>query len=318
MQISQSSIMREKIKQMAQTREERARARRAMSKYTLQVLNYIFMSVLAVFFLFPIVVMVVSSFKSDGFQLTRDMGSLLIFIPYGQIDFQNYIAIFQDSTYPFWTYMGNSILTTVCIVVLGLFVNSLIGYALARLRFAGRGFILVVMLALMIVPFETVSIPLLLLVNRLPQLDGTMTWMNSYEGQIIPFIADAYSIMLFYQFFLSIPRELEEAALVDGASYFRIFREVVFPLSRPVFATVAIWQFVAYFGSYLWPFLLTSSSGPDRQTLMIGMNNFFTQPPVQWGQVMAFATMATLPTIILFLALQKFFMRSLASTGIKG
>src|SRR5207247_8892658 len=104
---------------------------------------------------------------------------------------------------------------------------------------------------------ESLVVPLLLMVNQFPLFDGSTTWINSYQVQIIPFIADVFSVFLFYQFFIDIPKAFEEAALVDGASRWRIYWQLVVPLSRPVFATVAIWQVLTHLGDFLWPLLVT-------------------------------------------------------------
>jgi multiple sugar transport system permease protein len=153
-------------------------------------------------------------------------------------------------------------------------------------------------------------------VNKLPWFGGATTWLDSYHVQIIPFIADAFSIFLFYQFFVNIPKDLEEAALIDGASLFGIFRKIVLPLSKPIFATVAILQALASWNRFLWPLLVTR--GPDVRPLTVGIQSFFGQDPRLWGDLMAFASMITIPVLIVFLLFQKWFVRSVASTGIKG
>jgi multiple sugar transport system permease protein len=272
------------------------------------------MTALAIFFLFPVVFMLVSSFKADERQLLNDMSSLNAFIPYGAISLKNYSDVF--ARIPFGLYLFNSVLTVACTVVLGLFVNSLIAYALARMRFPGRNTIVAVIVALIIVPFEAVAVPLLLMVNQLPWFDGSTTWLDSYHVQILPFIADAFSIFLFYQFFLGIPREIEEAALVDGAGRFRMYWQLIWPLSRPVFATVAILQFLTHMGDFLWPLMVTT--GDTYRPLMVGMQVFFGQAPRNWGQIMAFASMITIPILIVFLMFQRWFLRSVASSGVKG
>ncbi len=170
--------------------------------------------------------------------------------------------------------------------------------------------------ALIFVPFESVAVPLLLMVNQFPWFDGSTTWIDSYQVQIIPFIADAFSIFLFYQFFLDIPRAYEEAAVVDGASRWHIYWHIIVPLSRPVFATVAIWQILTHLGDFLWPLLATR--GDTYRPLMMGMYAFFNQAPLRWGDVMAFATMIIIPVLIMFLLFQKWFLRSATSTGIIG
>jgi multiple sugar transport system permease protein len=283
-------------------------------KYVRLLLNYLLMILLAIFFLFPTVFMLVSSLKSNENQLLQDLSSVNALIPDGDISLQNYSDAFQRL--PFALYMFNSLLIVTCIVVLGLLVNSLIAYALARIPFPGRKLLVVLIVVLIVIPFESVAVPLLVMVNQFPWFDGATTWINSYQVQIIPFIADAFSIFLFYQFFVDIPRALEEAALVDGASRWRIYRQIVVPLSHRVFATVAIWQLLTHLGDFLWPLLVTR--GDTYRPLMVGMLAFFSQAPLHWGDVMAFASMITLPVLIVFLLFQKWFLRSAALTGTKG
>ncbi len=276
--------------------------------------TYLTMSLAAIFFLFPIVFMLVSSFKDNETQVLTDMSTLYAFVPRGELGLQNYYDVFNHLD--FGRLMLNSVLIVGAMVLLGLIINSLMAYALARLRFKGRDFFLGVVVALIIIPFESVAVPLLLLVNRLPWLGGATTWLDTYHVQIIPFIADAFSIFLFYQFFIGLPKDLEEAALVDGASLFRIFWNLILPLSRPVFATVAILQFLAHWGDFLWPLMVTR--GAEVRPLMIGMQQFFGLDPKIWGDIMAFASMITIPVLVVFLMFQKWFVQSVASTGIKG
>ena len=169
---------------------------------------------------------------------------------------------------------------------------------------------------MIIIPFEAVAVPLLLLVNQLPWFDGTMGWLDSYQVQIIPFIANAFSVYLFYQFFVALPKDLEEAALMDGASFWRIYWSILMPLSKPVIATVAVLQFLGRWGDLLWPVMVVR--GDKFATLPLAMQTFFGQFPRQWGDVMAFAAMATLPTLLVFLVFQRWFVRSAISSGIKG
>jgi multiple sugar transport system permease protein len=159
-------------------------------------------------------------------------------------------------------------------------------------------------------------VPLLLLVNQLPWPGGARGWLNTYHVQVLPFVANAFSVYLFHEFFAGLPRDLEEAARIDGAGWFRIFWSIVLPLSRPVIATVAVLQFLARWGDLLWPVLVVR--GDARATLPLAMQIFFGQQPRHWGEVMAFATLATLPTLALFLAFQGWFARSAVSSGIKG
>ncbi len=283
-------------------------------KYTRLVLNYLLMILLALFFLFPTVFMLVSSLKADENQLLQDVSTVRAFIPYGDISLHNY----SDALHrlPFVLYLFNSVVIVTCIVVFGLLVNSLIAYALARIPFPGRKLLVLAIVIMIVIPFESIAVPLLLLVNQFPWFNGATTWIDSYQAQILPFIADAFSIFLFYQFFLNIPKDIEEAAHVDGASRLRIYWQLIVPLSRPVFITVGIWQSLTHLDDFLWPLLVTR--GDTYRPLMIGMQVFFSQSPLRWGDIMAFASMITIPVLLVFLFFQRWFLRSAASTGIQG
>ena len=272
-----------------------------------QGITYLVMILLAFFFLFPIIFMLVSSVKANESQIVRDMSKLVAFVPYGELGLQNYRDVFDQM--PFGRFMFNSVFVVGTTVLGGLVVNSMIAYALARLRFRGRQLVLTLIIALIIIPFEAVAIPLLLMVNR-------FGWLDSYHVQIIPFIADAFSIFLFYQFFIGLPRDLDEAALVDGASPFRIYWNIILPLSRPVFATVAILQFLANWGKFLWPLMVTR--GFEYRPLPVAMQQFFSQDPKVWGDIFGFASMITIPVLIVFLLFQRWFVQSVATSGIKG
>lgn len=284
--------------------ENRAYYWRKMIK---QGLDYAGLGLLAIFFLFPTVFMVVSSIKNVETQVLRDMSTFYAFIPRGEIGLQNYYDVFEAM--PFGMFLFNSIFIVGTLIIAGLLVNSLIAYALARLQFKGRNVLLSIIIALIIIPFEAIVVPLLLVVN-------TFGWLESYHVQIIPFIADALSIFLFYQFFINLPKDLEEAALVDGASFFRIYWQIILPLSRPVFATVAILQFILRWGEFLWPLMVTRAE--TYRPLPLALQQFFSQDPKMWGDIMAFAAMMTVPVLIIFLLFQKWFVQSVASTGVKG
>lgn len=272
-----------------------------------QGITYLVMILLVFFFLFPIIFMLVSSVKANETQIVRDMSKLVAFVPYGELGLQNYRDVFDQM--PFGRFMFNSVFVVGTTVLGGLVVNSMTAYALARLRFRGRQLVLTLIIALIIIPFEAVAIPLLLMVNR-------FGWLDSYHVQIIPFIADAFSVFLFYQFFIGLPRDLDEAALVDGASPFRIYWSIILPLSRPVFATVAILQFLANWGKFLWPLMVTR--GFEYRPLPVAIQQFFSQDPKVWGDIFAFASMITIPVLLVFLLFQKWFVQSVASSGIKG
>jgi multiple sugar transport system permease protein len=270
---------------------------------------------LALVFGLPLLFMFVSSFKPD-LQIFGDLGSLKAFLPVGKLSLDNYTGVF--GRVPFSQFMMNSIIITVVTVAFGIVVNSMAAFALARIGFKGAGIVLGIILATLIVPFETLALPLLWWSNKLPFLgpDGfSEGWLDTYQVQIIPFVANAFSIFLFYQYFDSIPRELDEAAKVDGAGWFRIYRSIVMPLSGPAVATVAILTFLPMWNQYLWP--LMSVQSEELRPVMVGID-YFKQLNTSWGQIMAYASMITAPVLILFIAFQRAFINSIASSGVKG
>jgi multiple sugar transport system permease protein len=260
----------------------------------------------------PLLFMLVSSLKPD-IQIFGDLTSLKAFIPVGDISLNNYTQVFNRV--PFWQFLMNSVIIAALTVILGLIVNSMAAFALARLKFRGRQVLLGVIIATLIVPFETLALPLLWWVNKLPYYDGTIGWLDTYEVQIIPFIANAFSIYLFYQYFDSIPKELDEAAIVDGAGWFTIYRRIVMPLSGPAIATVAILTFLPAWNSYLWPLMVVQTE--ELRPVMVGLD-YFKQLNTSWGQLMAYASLITIPILALFIAFQRSFINSIASSGVKG
>ncbi len=279
------------------------------------IVRYLLLSLLALDFLFPIVFMLVSSLKPD-FQILQDSSSLRAFLPVGALSFDNYIEAF--TRVPTARFIFNSVLVTTITVLLGLIINSMAGFSLACMHWKGQGIMLALIIATLIIPFETIAIPLLLIVSRLPWvgLDGLhWGWLNTYHVQIIPFVAGAFSIFLFVQFFKSLPPELIEAARIDGANWFQIYARVIVPISGPVFATVTILTFLGKWNDYLWPIMVIQVEA--LRPIMVGLQYFF-QLNVAWGEVMAYLPTITLPVLLLFLLLQRAFIESIAATGIKG
>ncbi len=283
--------------------------------FAAQALNYTLLTWIALVFVFPIVFMIVSSLKPD-LQLLQDSSSLRAFLPVGDISFDNYKAAFQRV--PIGRFIFNSVMVTAVTMVLSLAVCSMAAFAFVFLEFPGKNAMLAVVLATFIVPFESIAIPLLLVVNNLPWIgSGGMQfgWLNSYHVQIIPFISDALTIFLFVQYFRDLPKDLVEAARVDGASYFQIYRRVIVPLAGPVFATAAILKFLAMYNQYLWPVMAAQSE--DYRPIMVGLQYFF-QLNIAWGEMMAYLTVITVPVLLFYLSLQRAFIASIASTGVKG
>ncbi|MEM9215582.1 MAG: carbohydrate ABC transporter permease [Cyanobacteria bacterium P01_F01_bin.150] len=267
--------------------------------------SYLLLTVLGLLFIGPILFMIVGSLKPDELVLA-EAGSIRAFIP-ASISFQNYSDVFQRVN--FGHFLVNSLIITGTIVGAGLVVNSLAGYALARLRWRGRNTMLLIILALMIIPFEAIAVPLFFQMIMLG-------WRNTYIVQIVPFVANAFSIYLFYTFFIDLPKELEEAARIDGAKTLRIFWEIIVPVSKPAFASVAILTFLTQWGSFLWPLMVTI--GEDVRPLPVAIATFQSLPPLQWGDIMAFGVMMVAPILIIFLLFQKWFVQGVAAAGTKG
>ncbi|MET3140810.1 UNVERIFIED_ORG: multiple sugar transport system permease protein [Arthrobacter sp. UYEF2] len=274
---------------------------------------------LAIAAVFPIVFMLVSSLKPDT-QIFGDMSSVAAFLPIGNISVDNYTAVFDRV--PAARFLINSIGISAITVALGVVINSMCAFGLSRMQVRGKRIVFGAILATLIVPFQTLALPLLWWVNQLPwlemngfSLELSKGWLDTYQVQIIPFIANAFSIYLYHQYFESIPKELDEAARIDGAGWFKIYRQVVMPLAGPATATVAILTFLPAWNSYLWPLMVVQSE--ELRPVMVGMQYFF-QLNVSWGQVMAYGSLITIPVVVMFIAFQRSFINSIASSGVKG
>lgn len=274
-------------------------------------LQYLVLLAFTAVFLAPVVIMFATSLTGDEHRIRQDMSSIGAFWP-SPLSLDNYQDVVTGRVIggaAFTHYLFNTLLIVGTIVILGVFVNSMAAFALARLRFRGRGIVVAMVVALIIIPFEGVAVPLLLLVNW-------FGWLNSYHVQIVPFIAHPFSIFLFYQFFAGIPKEFDEAAKVDGANWWQVYWRIVLPLSLPVIATVVILQSLEYWTSFLWPLMATR--GPDYAPVSVAMNHFFGTPPREWGQIMAFASLTALPLLLAYFAFQRWFIQSVVQSGLKG
>lgn len=277
--------------------------------------RYLLLILVALIFILPLIFMIMSSFKPD-LQLLRDSSSIRAILPVGDLSLDNYEEAFERV--PMIRFITNSVLVTAITVALSLVINSMAAYSLAIVRWRGKGIILSIILATLIIPFEVIAIPMLLLVNQLPWLGANgleFGWLNSYHVQIVPFIADSLSIFLFYTYFKDLPDELVEAAKIDGANIFQIYYRIIMPIAGPVVATVAILKFLPMWNQYLWPLMVVQRE--ELRPVMVGLQYFF-QLDVAWGEIMAYLTIITVPVLLFYLSLQRAFIESIASTGIKG
>ena len=258
----------------------------------------------AVFF-GPVLFMLSGSLKPDELVLA-EAGTWQALVP-ESVSLDNYRSVIERV--PFVSYMASSLAINGVIVGLGLMVNAFAGYALARLRWWGRNGVLVLVLALLVIPFEAIAVPLFYQLSWLG-------WRDDHLVQAIPFVANPLAIYLFYSFFLGLPRELEEAARIDGAGVLRTFFTIVIPNSAAAFASVAIVLFLLHWGMYLWPLLMTTSE--SVRPLPLGIATFYTLPPLAWGDILAFGVLMVLPVLVVFVVFQRWFVQGVASVGVKG
>lgn len=261
--------------------------------------------------------MLTASFK-PGDAVFADLGRLTALLPDARWSLDNYVAVFNKGQ--MGHYLWNSALVSLFGVVGGLFVNSAAAFALAKLHWRGRQALLLGVLALLVVPFEVLAIPLLMIVSKLPWFslaDGgwTLGWLDSLQVQIIPFLGNALCVFLFYQFFRDLPDELIEAGRMDGAGALTIYLQIVLPVCKPMIVTAAIVLFLGQWNQYLWPVMTVHTSG--ARPVMVGLQQYFGRTN-QWGEIMAYASVITLPVLLVFLVFQKHFIRSVVSAGIKG
>jgi len=206
----------------------------------------------------------------------------------------NFVYVFTQVD--FLRFLWNTFFVSAVVTVIALMFHSMAGYALARLRFPGRDAIFLAMFATFLISQPVIIVPLFILARTLHLLD-------SYAGLIVPSIFNAFGIFLLRQFYLGVPRELEEAALIDGAGYFRIWRSIILPLSRPIMSALAILFFLANWNSFLWP--LTIISNQDLWMVQVAIANFHQQYNGSWNYIMAASTVVALPTIVMFVIFQK-------------
>ena len=218
------------------------------SRFFSLLLSYSLLGVIALIFIAPVIFMFAASFKPD-YQVLKTGAGILALVP-EPFTLSNYRSVFDQLD--FLHFLGNSVFIVGSIVLLGLVVNSMAGYALSRLKWVGRDIVMALIIAILVVPYEAVAVPLFFEMT-------VIGWTNSFQAQIIPFIANPFSIYLFYTFFNSLPGELDEAARMDRARPYQIYLYIIVPNSKPAFASVAILTFLLHWGFFLWPLMVTHS-----------------------------------------------------------
>lgn len=260
---------------------------------------FLFVLALGLVTIFPLLWMISSSLKGSAEQYNLKL------LPQNP-SLDNFRYVF--SAIPFWRYMLNSFFVSVTVTVVALFFHSMAAYSLARLRFPGREFIFLAIFATMLVSLPVILVPLFILVRQFHML-------NTYAGLIIPSIFNAFGIFLLRQFYLGIPRELEEAAIVDGAGYWRVYWNIIMPLSKPILAALSVFFFLANWNSFLWP--LTITTNQDLWVVQIAISSFQQQYSSSQNYIMAASVVVAMPTMLLFLFFQRQLVESIKTSGFK-
>jgi multiple sugar transport system permease protein len=222
--------------------------------------------------------------------------------------FQNYVDAWNAA--PFGRYFVNSVFVAVAVTVGQLITCSLAAFAFARMNFKGKNFMFALFLSTTMISTQVTLVPSYLVLKNLH-------WLDTYQGLIVPFLASAFGVFMLRQQFMTLPRDLEDAAKLDGCGRLRFLWEIVLPLSKPVLASQALFAFMGNWNSYLWPLVVTTSK--NMRTLQIGLRYFVSQEGgTQWGLFMAATVFVSLPVVIFYFIIQKSFVEGIAATGLKG
>jgi putative chitobiose transport system permease protein len=216
---------------------------------------------------------------------------------------------------PFGDYIINSFIVAIFTIILNLLLSALAAYPLARMKFRGKNFIFYAILATIMVPFQVIMIPVYLMVLRLNLVDSVSNFAG-FVGLILPFAVNAFGIFLMRQAFLSIPKELEEAAVIDGCTTFDIWWRIFLPLTKPALATLAIFTFVGAWSEFLWPSIVLTKQ--EMYTLPVGLTHLQGVFSANWRYISAGALLSIIPILILFLALQRYFISGTTQGAVKG
>lgn len=241
---------------------------------------------------------------SISFNANKDVFEWPIeFIP-SRTTFENYTSVWRDL--PFSKWLLNSVFIALIQTVANVFFSALAGFAFARLYFPMKNVVFALLLSSLMIPGIILLVPKFIILNE-------MHLVNSYAGLIIPMLITIPNIFLMKQFFETIPRDLEEAALIDGCSYFRIFWQIFLPISKPALAAVAIYTFQGSWNEFLWPVIATYSK--DMYTLPVGMSTLRDELQTNWPLLMAGTILVSIPTLAIFIIFQRYFVQGVASSG---
>ena len=276
-----------------------------------RIINGIFvavMLVLSLFFLFPVIWMIANSFKQDA-AITADMNSVRAFVPPapGKGFFDNYKEILFNTS--FLRYMLNTLFYAAILIVAGVIVNGLAGYALAKIKFPFRDRWLAIIMMLMIIPTETIITINFMFVSK-------MGLLNTVFGYVLPMIVNPFNIFLFRQVFVSLPDDVWEAAQLDHCNPVKYFFTMVLPMSKTVVATVSVFTFLGVWNDYLWPLLMLTDK--TKMTLPIALSTLNGQFATEYNVLMAGSLISMIPIILIYCFAQKYFQNGMMAGGIKG
>ena len=283
--------------------------RRILGLDRMGLIQLVAAAIIALVVISPLFVLLVGSLKPDRFQILADMGSFKAFWV-SDPSLKNYaeVAVF-DGPLPMARYLFNSMFILLVTVAGGMIVNSMAAFVLAWGRLPGRAVILTLLIGLYIVPQESIVLPLLSLVTKVGMTD-------TFTAQILPWMASPLYIFLLYQFFIQIPHDIYDAAIIDGAKPFSIYLRVFLPMSMPALATVAILLGIDTWNQYLWPLMITQTNW--ARPISVGISSYFGHDSVYWNSAFAASVMMMAPVLIFYLAFQKWFVSSLISSAVKG
>lgn len=281
---------------------ERVSSGQAGTRLLSRIALYALLTLFALFFLLPLVWMFVTALKPFEEWVQPN------WIP-NNPTFENFRSIFADPTLPAPRWFLNSLGIASIFTILVLIIDSLAGYAYARMEFPGRNLLFGLLLATLVMPGLMFLIPNYLTINRIG-------WLNTYQGVMAPGLAGVFGVFFMRQFFQGIPKELEEASRIDGAGTWTTFYRVVLPLAKGALATLAVITFMASWNDFLWPLLVLNDR--TMQSLPVGLATIQGQYTFDYGKLMAGAAVTALPVLILYMFLQRYIVQSVAMTGLKG
>jgi len=265
------------------------------------IVLHVVMYALAIIAVAPFLWMVLTSFK--------ELGDILTFPPSWWpkvFIWQNYVDAFDAA--PFGRYYLNSLVVAFAVMAGQMITCSMAAYAFARLHFWGRNVLFYLFLGTMMIPGQVTMIPSFLVLHWLG-------WIDSYPALIVPGLASAFGTFLMRQFFLTIPRDLDDAASIDGCGKFGVLWKIILPLARPALATLAVFTFMGVFNDFLWALIVVSSE--DMRTVQLGLAIFRDRYQTDWGQLMAASVTSTLPILVVFFFAQKYFIKGITLSGLK-